>query len=69
MDMGCYASSIINIFCDKKIFSKKIILKKNIFNMTISVNFIFDFFIKYILVNLNMVVNTKTTYAYIQIKK
>ena len=43
MDMGCYASSIMNIFCNNKIFSKKIILKKNIFNMTTSVNFIFDF--------------------------
>ena len=43
MDMGCYASSIINIFCNKKIFSKKIILKKNILNMISSVNFIFDF--------------------------
>ena len=43
MDMRCYASSIMNIFYNNKILSKKIILKKNIFNTISSVNFIFDF--------------------------
>ena len=43
MDMGCYASSIANIFCERKIYSKKIILKKNDFNVINSLNFIFDF--------------------------
>jgi len=43
MDMGCYASSIANIFCERKIYSKKIILKKNDFNLINSLNFIFDF--------------------------
>ena len=43
MDMGCYASSVANIFCERKIYSKKIILKKNDFNLINSLNFIFDF--------------------------
>ena len=43
MDMGCYASSIANIFCPKKIISKKVILKKDNSNLVNSFNFIFDF--------------------------
>ena len=43
MDMGCYASSIADIFCSKKIISKKIIIKKDNTGLDISFNFIFDY--------------------------
>ena len=43
MDMGCYASSIADIFCSKKIITKKIVIKKNKLGLDVSFNFIFDF--------------------------
>ena len=43
MDMGCYASSIADIFCSKKIITKKIIIKKNNLGLETSFNFIFNF--------------------------
>tara|TARA_B110001452_G_C15223894_1_gene424252 strand:+ start:649 stop:1572 length:924 start_codon:yes stop_codon:yes gene_type:complete len=43
MDMGSYASSIANIFCGQKFYSKKIIIKRNNHGLINSFNFIFDF--------------------------
>ena len=43
MDMGCYASSVADIFCSKKIITKKTIVKKNNLGLDTSFNFIVDF--------------------------
>ena len=43
MDMGCYAFSIADIFCLKKILSKKIIIKKNNLGLDTSFNFILEY--------------------------
>jgi len=43
MDMGCYVSSIANIFCSKKVRSKKIVITKNTQKLINSFNFIFEF--------------------------
>lgn len=43
MDMGPYAASIARIFCPKKIKSKKIVLKKNNFNLITSFNILYDY--------------------------
>ena len=43
MDMGPYAASIARIFCLKKIKSKKIILKKDNFNLITSFNILYDY--------------------------